>query len=126
MARRGLFVPPIVLDRSSGVPLQRQLSTQIAQAIRSGEVPTGSRLPSTRCMAKLLQVSRNTVVAAYDELAADDLVRGVRGAGVHVNRSAPFPDISLRGLRGVLRTARYPARVLPLTDGDGNALYIRF
>jgi DNA-binding GntR family transcriptional regulator len=50
-------------------------------------------------MAGLLGVSRNTVLAAYDDLAADDLVRGRQGAGMRVTASAPFPDVSLFALR---------------------------
>jgi GntR family transcriptional regulator/MocR family aminotransferase len=63
-------LPMIALDRGSCVPLHGQIYEQAADAIRSGVVQHGTRLPSTRLMAKLLQVSRNTVLAAYDNLAA--------------------------------------------------------
>lgn len=123
MSRRDLFIPPIVLDKASRSPLHRQIYSQIAQAIRSGAIQNQARLPSTRVMAQLLGVSRNTVLAAYDSLAADDLIRGERGAGMLVNGAArgltPF------AMRIVLRAARYPERVLVFTDPDGNFLYIR-
>src|SRR5258708_39439300 len=69
--RLQLFVPPIVLDRASPLPLHRQIHDQIAQAIRGGAIDYAARLPSTRVMAGLLRVSRNTVVAAYEDLPAD-------------------------------------------------------
>ena len=123
MRRRDFFVPSITLDKASDVPLHRQIYSQIAQSIRSGAIQNQARLPSTRVMAQLLGVSRNTVLAAYDSLAADDLIRGERGAGMLVNGAArglnPF------AMRNVLRAARYPERVLAFTDPDGNALYIR-
>jgi DNA-binding transcriptional regulator YhcF (GntR family) len=116
------YVPEIGLERDSKVPLHRQIHRQIARAIRGGAVHNDARLPSTRVMAKLLDVSRNTVLAAYDDLAADGLLRGERGAGMRVNSTA---KASL-GLRHVIRAAGYPARVLALTDPDGNPLLINY
>jgi GntR family transcriptional regulator/MocR family aminotransferase len=82
--RPELFLPAIELDAASDVPMQRQITRQIGAAIRGGEIPGGVRLPSSRAMARLLRVSRNTVLAAYDDLAADGLIRGERGAGMCV------------------------------------------
>ena len=75
-------------------------------------------------MAKILGVLRNTLLAAYDDLAADGLVRGETGSGMWVpvgeNISSPLP-----GLHHLIRAAGYPARALALADPDGNPLYIR-
>jgi DNA-binding transcriptional regulator YhcF (GntR family) len=120
--RPELFLPPILLDRASKVPLHRQIHQQIRRPIRGGAVHYEARLPSTRVMAKLLGVSRNTVLAAYDDLAADGLLRGERGAGMRVNSSAT----TLFGLRHVIRAAGYPTRVLALADPDGNPLLINY
>jgi len=119
-------LPPIVLDRASGVPLSRQIYQEIAQAIRSGAARHYDRLPSTRVLAKLLRVSRNTVLAAYDDLVADDLIRGQIGAGMRVKAGIPTPGVTLFGLHHVIHAAHYPAKVLALADPDGNPLYIRF
>jgi DNA-binding GntR family transcriptional regulator len=121
---RQLFVPPILLDRASAVPLHRQIYRQIGEAIRGGAIQNQARLPSTRVMAKLLRVSRNTVLAAYEDLAADDLLRAERGTGMRVHHT-PLPEPTLFGLRQVIRDAGYPARILALEDIDGNPLYIR-
>jgi len=127
MRHRGeFFVPPIVLDKKSGVALRQQIYSQTASAIRAGLMRAGTRLPSTRLMAKLLNVSRNTVLAAYDDLAADDLVRGQRGSGMRVSRSTPAPGMSLFGLKRAIRAAGYPARAVSLEDLDGNPLYIHY
>ena len=123
MRRRDLFVPAIALDRTSSVPLHRQIHQQVAQAIRSGAIEHDTRLPATRVLAQVLGVSRNTVLAAYDALAADDLIRGAHGAGMLVNgiarRLNPF------AMRTLLRAAAYPERILAFTDPDGNPLYLR-
>jgi DNA-binding transcriptional regulator YhcF (GntR family) len=120
--RPELFVPPITLDRASKIPLHQQIRNQIAQAVRGGAIQYEARLPSTRVMAKLLGVSRNTVLAAYEDLVADGLAQGERGAGMRVSGAV---KTSL-GLRHVIRAARYPARVLAVADPDGNPLYINF
>jgi DNA-binding transcriptional regulator YhcF (GntR family) len=122
---RDFFVPAIVLDRASAVPMRLQIYRQIAQAIRSGALRERAQLPSTRFMAKLLRVSRNTVLAAYDELAADDLIRGERGAGMRVHAGGTAAP-SLFGLRHVIRAANYPARIVPISDADGNPLYVNY
>ena len=125
MTRRSeLFVPSIVLDRASATPLHRQIYAQIGQAIRGGDIHLGASVPSTRVMARILRVSRNTVLAAYGDLAADDLIRGERGAGMRVNFGSQAPAVTWFGLRQVIRAAGYPARVVGLEDPDGNGIYL--
>ncbi|HTR38146.1 MAG TPA: winged helix-turn-helix domain-containing protein [Bryobacteraceae bacterium] len=120
--RRELFVPPIVLDRDSATPLQRQIHHELARAIRSGAAGAGARLPSTRLMAKLLSVSRNTVMVAYEDLAAEGLVCGERGSGMRVSGDTAQP--AFFGLGHVIRAAGYPAKVVAFADPDGNPLYL--
>jgi GntR family transcriptional regulator/MocR family aminotransferase len=121
-----VFVPPIILDKASEAPLSRQIYGQIARSIRGGKVPGGCRLPSSRVLARLLGVSRNTVLAAFDDLAADDLLRGEKGAGMRVRNGAPAPEVTWFGLKQVIRAAGYPARVVELADPDGNPIYLRY
>lgn len=123
---RTYFGHPLVLDRSSSKPLNRQLYDHLAQAIRNGELEAGTLLPSTRRTAKLLGISRNTVLAAYDALAADDLINGKRGSGMRVRADANVTGMRAVGLRRVLRQANYPARTISLTDPDGNPIYLNF
>jgi DNA-binding FadR family transcriptional regulator len=132
---RDLFLPPIALDRRSSTPLHQQVGRQIARALRTG-VPAGSRLPSSRVMARLLGISRNTVMTAYDDLVAAGLIHGRRGAGMLVAaRGSGSADASggdgTAGLnmldpQRVLRQAQYPARTLRVVDPDGMFLYLAF
>jgi DNA-binding GntR family transcriptional regulator len=120
---RDPVLPSIALDRQSSMPLHQQLGRQIALAIRDG-VPSGSRLPSSRVMARLLGVSRNTVMTAYDDLVAAGLIHGRRGAGMLVAVKAPAGH--LLDPRRVLRQAQYPARTLRVVDPDGTQVYLAF
>ena len=59
------------LERDSPVPLFQQLDAQIRQAVLSGRLPSGLRLPSSRVLAIELGVSRTTVVTAFEQLIAE-------------------------------------------------------
>jgi DNA-binding transcriptional MocR family regulator len=67
--------------RGSGVPLVEQLVTHVEGLVRSHGLRAGMRLPSVRQLAQDSGVSRDTVVQAYDRLAALGLVHSRRGAG---------------------------------------------
>ena len=112
---RQLFIPPITLDRRLQSPLHRQISRQIEESIRRGVV-SGARLPSSRMLARLLGVSRNTVLTAYDELAAGGFVQGRRGADMVVTwlRAAGVPD-----LHRLLHDAQFPTDAVFIADPDG-------
>ena len=79
------MVPPMiditgVLDpnakTSSGekISLHKQLVERLQQAILSGRLPADTRLSSSRTLATELGVSRNTVVLAYEHLAAEGYI----------------------------------------------------
>lgn len=110
-------VPTLRLDRAAPVPLTHQLSTQIAAAIRSGAVAHDDLLPSTRLLASMLGVSRNTVVVAYELLMADGL-SGVRAVGT--------PQTPRFDLVALLRDSHFPDRLVGFQDVDGTPMYVRF
>ena len=62
-------------------PLHRQLCDQLRELILSGAVPAGTRLPSIRACARGLGISRNTVIAALDQLARRGPAREPRRRG---------------------------------------------
>jgi len=57
--------------RRSGSPLHREIYEALKAGIREGRFRPGSRLPSTRALCADLGVSRNTVLAAYEQLLAE-------------------------------------------------------
>jgi GntR family transcriptional regulator/MocR family aminotransferase len=82
------YVPAITIGKKSTTPLHVQIQRQIAEEIRSGAMQGAMRLPSTRVLSNLLGVSRNTVLTAYENLAADGLISSCRGVGMRVNPSS--------------------------------------
>jgi GntR family transcriptional regulator/MocR family aminotransferase len=90
----GSAIAGTALDPSSAEPLHRQLYGALREAVLSGHLAPGARLASTRTMASDLGVSRNTVMAAFDQLLAEGYLEGRVGAGTFVTRT--LPDHTLR------------------------------
>jgi GntR family transcriptional regulator len=76
------------LERS-GVPIYVQLRDQILQAIRTGLLGPGERLPTMRQVAVALKVDLNTVRHAYDELERLGALTLERGRGSFVSEVSP-------------------------------------
>lgn len=81
------------LDASSPQPLYAQVYDGLREAILSGRLRGGERLPSTRVLAADLGVSRNTVVLAYERLRVEGYVAGRRGGGTRVRPVLPDPPL---------------------------------
>jgi DNA-binding FadR family transcriptional regulator len=120
LRRRGTL-PEIPIDRSSAQPLHRQVAGGLRAAIRSGELAGGAVLPSTRALAAALGVSRNTIVTAYEELAADGLLLARAGSSTRVLAASPVPR--LPDWRRMLRESQFPAEMVRFRDHEGNTLY---
>jgi GntR family transcriptional regulator/MocR family aminotransferase len=85
--------------RRADVPVFVQLAEAIVADVRRGALRGGDKLPSTRTLAEQMQVNRNTIVAAYDELVAQgwavaDGPAGTRIAGDIPERNARRPAVA--------------------------------
>jgi GntR family transcriptional regulator/MocR family aminotransferase len=74
----------VTLDRERGGALHAQIERGLRDAIRSGRLPSGTTLPSTRTLAQDLGISRGVVVEAYDQLIAEGYLIGSRGSATRV------------------------------------------
>ena len=83
-------IPGLRIDPHSVVPVYQQIVEGVRAALQSGRLEPGRRLPPTRDLARQLGVNRNTVVAAYDELAAAGMVESHTGRGTFL-AVAPAP-----------------------------------
>ncbi len=74
-------------------------------------------------MATLLNVSRGTVVDAYEALVTAGVLVATAGSGVRVARAAPsVPNFG--NLQKTVIAAHYPTRVCHIEDWDGTSLYL--
>lgn len=109
----------MALEPGTG-PRHRVLYAALRGLILSGRVRAGLRLPASRTLAKDLAIARNTVLAAYDQLAAEGYIEGRRGAGSFV--SADLPDIAPPKPDSAEKTAINPDAAPPRLSGRGRAL----
>ncbi|NKJ49663.1 DNA-binding protein [Burkholderia sp. SG-MS1] len=95
---------------TKSAPLQKQLIERLQQAILSGRLAAGSLLPSSRLLAAEMGVSRNTVVIAYEHLAAVGYVIADKKG----TRVSPLSSPAARGeapVRSAAPEVAYAARV---------------
>jgi len=86
---------PLVVDRAAGSSMAAQITAQLRDAVTSGVLVAGERLPSTRDLAATLGVSRTVVTTAYVQLFAEGWLEGRHGAGTFVADVAPgLPPIA--------------------------------
>ncbi len=76
-------------NRRDPQPLQEQIYAQLRELILNGRLKSGIRLPSSRSLAEDLHLSRNTILTAYDQLAAEGYIEGRQGAGSYVSINLP-------------------------------------
>lgn len=72
------------IQADSEIPASKQLLDQIRFAIASRQYSPGHRLPSTRQLAMITGLHRNTISKIYQQLEEDGLVESVAGSGIYV------------------------------------------
>lgn len=80
----------------SAAPAYRQLYEQIRRSILTGQLQAGAQLPASRHLASETGLSRNTVLAAFDQLRAEGYLEGRRGSGTYVANVLPEQMLSAR------------------------------
>jgi GntR family transcriptional regulator/MocR family aminotransferase len=102
-AGAALWAP--LLDRAAPVPLSRQLAAALREAVSEGRFGAGARLPSTRELAAELGIARSTVVAVFEQLAAEGYLAARQGSGYYVP-----PPLATAHPPETARTADAPPR----------------
>lgn len=74
------------IEPTSRRAIYRQLSEQIREAIATGRLAEGERLPSVRELSRTLVVNPNTIARVYTELERDGVLNTRPGLGVFVAR----------------------------------------
>jgi len=106
-------VSPVVhlaLDSESDVPMYRQVYEGLREAILSGRLARGARLPSSRALAADLGVARNTVLQAFDQLRSEGYLHGRRGGGTRAREVIPDALLTVPRASGAQSRTGAPSR----------------
>jgi GntR family transcriptional regulator / MocR family aminotransferase len=96
----------------SGNRVRAGLEAALREAVQTGRLVPGTRLPSTRALAADLGIARNTVAEAYSQLTAEGWLTAQQGSGTRVAATAEVPVASeaTTGASSQTRQSRYDLR----------------
>jgi GntR family transcriptional regulator/MocR family aminotransferase len=80
----------IQLDRNASVPLYIQVCNNFISLITNGTLQSSDVLPSSRILADLIGINRNTVKLAYEELISQGWAESIERKGVFVISNLPL------------------------------------
>ena len=87
----------IPFDSQSDSPLYEQIYQYIKNEIRRGKLEAGSRLPSTRILARNLRLSRSTTQMAYDQLLSEGYIEALPCKGYFVCKIEELVEVRQKG-----------------------------
>ncbi|WP_326723842.1 MULTISPECIES: PLP-dependent aminotransferase family protein [unclassified Streptomyces] len=93
----------------------------LREAVRSGRLTPGTRLPPYRSLAADLGVARNTVADAYAELVAEGWLTARQGSGTRVAERAELPGAPARVPKKTPPRARGPLHDLRQGTPDASS-----
>ena len=80
----------LTVIKNSKVKVYDQIFKQITALINNGTIGAGTRLPSTRELAKTIGVNRSTVIRVYEELGAQGYIESAPGSYTTVRKKRPI------------------------------------
>jgi GntR family transcriptional regulator/MocR family aminotransferase len=98
-----LAISAIALNAESPVPIYEQICKAIRIAINIGDMPAGTPLPTSRELATVLAIGRNTVVTAYSRLVAEGYLVSNTRRGTRVSEHPLGAAIFEPGTNGEAR-----------------------
>jgi GntR family transcriptional regulator/MocR family aminotransferase len=119
MSKQTSAFPLVLAPRPAGLPAGRWLYGALQREILDGRLRPGARLPATRDFARQYDLSRGTIVAAFEQLRSEGYLEGRVGSGTFVTRV--LPDDLLRSGRSAPRPASRP----PVRRVSGYAKRVR-
>jgi len=119
------------LDRARAEPLRAQLEGGLRDAIRSGRLAAGERLPSSRELARQLGLSRGLVQDCYGQLYAEGYLTTRAGSATRVATALEADPVAggvgepRSGTLDVGSTGGAPVRPVPARPGPALAVDFR-
>lgn len=109
-----------MIDSDSKVPLYQQIYEYIQERIISGNLISGTKLPSSRNLATNLGISRNTVDTAYYQLQAEGYIDAIPKSGFYVCDTIP-EEMYFAVQHTIRKTA--PDDSIPMPASDKEILF---
>ncbi len=104
----------IQIDKNLKLSLSRQVYEKIRDDILMGSLQPETRLPATRRLAKELEISRNVVMGAYDQLHAEGYIESSSGSYTRVADDTHY------------RQYRKTPKEIKILDVEGSSCDIEF
>ena len=76
----------IHVDANASIPIYLQIVRQVKNAVATGLLAAGDRLPSVRELSQELTINPNTIARAFQELEREGVIDTVRGVGAFVSK----------------------------------------
>src|SRR5690349_5780712 len=115
----------VTLQPNLPIPLYRQLYRELREAILSGRLTAGTRLPSTRWLANELDLARNTVLTAFEQLIAEGYLESRVGDGTYVTHALPDDMLQTNARLNVSPANDPSGRVLSERGATLSKIFIR-
>ena len=105
-------------------PLYLQIENYIKSMITSNLLVSDGKLPATRELSKLLGVSRNSVITAYENLEEEGILYTVKGKGTFVSTSniELLRDSKRRLVEQKMQDMIQTAKTMGITKDELNAM----
>jgi GntR family transcriptional regulator / MocR family aminotransferase len=100
MAKHETSLELLLPSPPGGMELNQWLHRELRMAILDRRLKPGTRLPSTRRLARQYQISRGTVITAFEQLRNEGYVQGQTGSGTFVTRDIPDNLLHARAVAG--------------------------
>ena len=110
---------------ANGQPKYLAIADAIEQAVRTGALRPGERLPPQRALADRLGVDLTTVTRAYGMARDAGLIEGAGRLGSYVRNSAGLPLADLTGDNGMIMPPQPGSALLPEAIRTGMARLLR-
>jgi GntR family transcriptional regulator / MocR family aminotransferase len=107
----------VYLELDGRGPLYDQLTRALKASILDGRIAAGTQLPPTRELADELDLSRTTVLAAYEQLRAEGFIAGRVGSGSYVSDLQAKP-CNHHAEISIAAPSRYAQRARDVRDWD--------
>lgn len=110
------FKTLISIDRDSSTPVYMQICNSFIGMITDGLLQPDVALPSSRKLAQLLQINRNTIKLAYEELSSQGWVESIGRRGYFVLNDLPRnPHFSYANEKPAQETFQWTNRFVNLS-----------